>query len=288
MRLTSIEMYSANFDNTIEFNLKGSGHKGRYSIRTIAGLDAEEIIPKFYGNSLNADSKFYDYSMKPRDIVMRLILNPRFRLNESYSDVRDELYKLISSNRSGLVTLYFKSGTTVIASTVGAIIKFESVYFEKLPEVQLTIRCPDPMFRGVTPVVFTDAALPTANPIEIADSLSTAPHGFTMQFSVTSSLDDSSGPEYAAISIQDLSSSPNWKFQLSGSYSSGDVIYLSSEYSNKYIYKINGGVTTELADKIKPGSIWPVIFPGLNSFHIPQIASIDLDDLRYYPSYWGV
>jgi hypothetical protein len=282
MRVTNVEMFSAALEESIDFSLQEVDPESKYMIRAMVGLDAEEIIPKFYSFSTNTKAKYYDFSMKPRDLVIRVVLNPNFANDEDYGDLRDELYRAISATRTGQVELHFHSGGTLVSRLFGYIVKFEVPYFVKLPEVQITVRCNDPMFRAINPVILAPAVLGTTNPIKVPDSLSTAPHGFIMQVTFTAT-----SPSFT---IQDVPSSPEWKFTVtpSGGFLSGDVLYFSSEFSNKYLYLIRSGSTIQLADKVAPTSLWPVIFPGLNSFHFPDLAKISWNTLRFYAAYWGV
>jgi hypothetical protein len=282
MRVTAVEMYSPNFTEIITFSLRDYDPTARYIVRNIVGLDAEEIVPKFYGFGLNTKPKFYDFGLSAREIVIRIVLNPDFRSDESYSDVRDTLYRSISATRTGMTALHFKSGGTVVSKISGFITKFEVPYFVKLPEVQLTVRCDDPMFRGINPVIFAPAEMKTTNPILIPDSLSTSPHGFSMQLTFKAT-----APSFT---IQDVPTNPEWKFKVtpSGGFLSGDVLYFSSDYSNKYLYMVRAGTTTHLLDRLEPTSIWPILFPGANSFHFVDIASFNWNTVEYYAAYWGV
>jgi hypothetical protein len=284
MRVTSIEMQSPTLEEPINFSLSSRNPKARYKVRAITGLDAEEIVPKFYGFGLNGDSgsKYYTFNMKPRDIVMRINLNPNTEINESYSDIRDDLYRAISSTRTGKVALYFKAGATTVSHIYGFITKFEASLFTRTPEIQLTVNCDDPMFRGINPVLYSDAELPTTNPVTIGDVYSTAPHGFEMQITY-----NAASP---ALTIQDEASSPNWAFTVtpSGGFLSGDVLHFSSEFTNKQLYLVRSSTTIELIDKISPASIWPLIFPGGSTFYFTDMTKFDLDMISYYASYWGV
>ena len=99
MRVTSIGLYTDDVE-VATFALRKESAKSRYMVRQIIGLDADEITPKFYGFGLNGQSKFYNFGMKPRELIIRVILNPTFALNEEYTDVRDELYKAIFCNKA--------------------------------------------------------------------------------------------------------------------------------------------------------------------------------------------
>lgn len=282
MRVTSVDLVSPNFSEAITFNLRGTDPSSRYMVKDIVGLDAEEITPRFYGFGANTSPKFYDFGLKPRDIAIRVVLKPRHNLDESVSDIRDELYRAISATRTGQISLNFNSGSTLVARIFGFITKFEVPYFSKSPEVQLTVRCNDPMFRAINPVHYTDDILSASNPVLVPDSLSTAPHGFSMQVTFnTSSL---------TFTIQDAPTNPEWSFTIvpSGGFNVGDVLHFSSDFSNKYLYMVRGGVTTHLIDRLQPSSIWPILFPGLNTFHFNDIAKVDWNFLEYYAAYWGV
>lgn len=282
MRVTSVEMYTETFEEPISFSLLKEDLDAQYHVRTILGLDADDITSKFYGWSKSGQKQYFDFSLKPRNIVMRIILNPRFNLDESYSDVRDELYRVISANRTGLVHLHFKSGATTVAHIIGSVNKFEAIHFTNLPEVQLTFRCPDPIFKGINPVLFVTEDLAVTNPVRIPDSLSTAPHGFTMQFTFSDVVTD--------FTIQDLEDDPEWKFKVipDGGFVADDVLYFSSEYSNKQIYMIRDVDTIHLVDKVESGSIWPIIFPGQNEFYFLPEEDVVWGPVQYYASYWGV
>ena len=284
MRVTNVEMQSPTLEEPVDFSLSGNDPTARYQVRNIVGLDAEDLIPKFYGHGLNADSdyKYYDFSMKPREIVMNIVLKPQFGINETYSNVRDKLYRSISSTRTGKVALDFKSGATTVSRIYGFISKFEVPYFVRLPEVQLTIKCDDPMFRAINPMVYETSDLPLVNPVIVGDSLSTAPHGFEMEITF-----DATSP---TLTIQDEATNPNWKFTVtpSGGFLVGDVLHFSSEYSNKYLYLVRAGTTIDLLDKISPSSIWPLIFPGGNTFYFLEIAKFNWNHIQYYACYWGV
>jgi hypothetical protein len=282
MRVTTVTLYAVPGEEVITFSLRDSDPRAQYVIRNMVGLDAEELIPKFYGSGLYTKPKFFDFGLKAREIVARIILNPRIRIDESYSDIRDELYRAISSTRTGQVTLHFNSGATTVSQISGFITKFEVPYFTQLPEVQITIRCDDPMFRGINPVEFEPADMKTVNPIIIADSLSTAPHGFCIELTFKAA-----APSFT---IQDVPTNPEWLFKVvpSGGFLIGDKLYFSSEFANKYLYMVRAGVTTYLTDRIQPNSIWPILFPGSNSFHFVDIASFNWNEVDFYPAYWGV
>lgn len=281
MRVTSVSVI-ANESEAIRFDLRNVESKSPYQVRTIIGLDADELIPKFYGFSRDGSKKFFDFSLKPRTIVMRIVLSPRFHLGESYSYIRDNLYRTISATRSGEIELQFHAGASTVARINGFITKFEVPYFSKTPELQLTVRCNDPFFRSINPTIMEASDLGYSNPVVVADSASTAPHGLHMHVTMTAAI--------PSFTIQDRQTDPEWMFKVLpfGGFQVGDVLHLSSEFTNKQLYYVRGGVTTHLMDKIELTSVWPTVFPGFNEFWFPDMGSFTWGDLEYITTYWGV
>jgi hypothetical protein len=282
MRLTSVVLHSLDTNEDIEFSLRESRVGNRYIVRTIVGIDAEEIIAKFYGTGLVSGNKFHDYVMKPRDIAMRVGLNPKFRVNETVSEIRDELYRIIAANRTGAIQLQFKSGGSTVKVITGRITKFEVAYFENFPELQITVNCPDPMFRSILPATLSPAELPSVNPVVFADNESTAPHGLSFSVVFTGAT--------ATFTIQDKASSPDWKFEISpvGGFDVDDELHFSSEYGDKQLYITNVGGTTHLMDRVDDASTWPIVFHGRNELYFLPIANFDWLELSYHAAYWGV
>jgi hypothetical protein len=61
---------------------------------------------------------------------------------------------------------------------------------------------------------------------------------------------------------------------------------LSSEHNNRIVHLERYAVFYQLADRIVPNSIWPVMFPGENSFICSDLA--EWVYITHYPTYWGV
>ena len=281
MKITSVDLSSDNA-NIFSFSLQEASPTDKYFVKTIIGLDADEIVSKFHAFSLQSKYKYFNFVLPKRDIIMRIGLNPNYALNESPSDIRDELYRAIAASRLGVVDLLFNGGGSVQAKISGFITKFEVPYFSKEAELQITIKCIDPVFRGFSPVTLESGELGTSNPFYIADSISTAPHGFAFNCTITGTIAD--------FVIQDQASNPEWYFNVTpfGGFLNGDQLFFSSEYGNRYLYMIRSGVTTPLLDRIDPTSIWPTIFPGANEFHFTRMGSFTWGELTFYPTYWGI
>lgn len=274
MKLTSVEIHPNGSSNIATMSFRDPRRLNPYNVKRIIGLDADEIQPRYSGSS--GAQKFYNLSLEKRDVVMLVELNPTY----VYSELRDNLYKLISSSRTGLVELWFKNGETVVAVISGFITKFETEHFERDQQVQLTINCKDPMLKAPNAVVVDISDLdPAATTIE--DPLSTAPHGMKFEVTVLEPL--------ASFEMRDTSGI-DWEFSVDpiGGFLADDVVHVSSEYGDRYLYIVRDSVTIHLASAISPTASWPIIFPGENTFVLENPTSWDWAAISYYPTYWGV
>lgn len=279
MRVSAIDLYTSDVE-FMTVNLRTPGSRDKYHAKAIIGLDADELNPRFYGFGAVAGAKYHEYTRKVRDIVMRVVLNPNYKLNERYSDIRDDFYRAISMNRTGEVRLVLRSGASSVAQIYGRIIKLEVPHFSKIPELQVTIRCDDPIFRGVSPVELESADIVSGTDlIEFTDAISTAPHGFTLVTTV------STGVSSFTLRAPD----DDWVFDVAYALVAGDVLTLSTEYGAKALSIFRSpGTTINLMDKVTTESFWPVIFPGYNEWGWDNLANFGAKTLSYKTAFWGV
>lgn len=279
MKLTSVELHPAGSASVCVLSFRNPAGTNPYNVKGIGGLDADDIVSRFYGGSGNS-ARFFNLALEARSIPIRIGLNPRFNLDESFSSLRDELYKLIASSRTGTIEVQFLNGEDVIATLTGFVTKFEAPHFEKTQEVILTIKCDDPMLRAPEATVVDVEELDPAETL-IQDLLSTAPHGFTFELSFQDDM--------ASLIIGDPDDD-TWLFTVSpaGGFLEDDVLHFSSENNDKYLYLVRGMTTIHLADKILSGSVWPILFPGDNTFELTTAADVTWESISYRPAYWGV
>lgn len=282
MKVTSIDVYASNSNNVLSLTFKDPTSQNSYIATEILGLDADEITSKFYGSSSLSEDRYYELSLKKRDIILKIKLNPNLVSGESFSTLRDAIYKLIASSRTGAIELRFKNGLINVASISGFVTKVESPQFTKSPEIHLTINCNDPMLKGFE-LIDIDVELLNSTNTVITDDESTAPHGFQFGVLFSNTIDN--------FIIKDAIT-PTWTFEvdLTGSplveFIVGDQLNFSSEYNNRYLHLLRGVNTYQLIDRIVAGSIWPIIFPGDNLFVCSNFVTWEY--IRYYPTYWGV
>lgn len=280
MKLTDIEIHPANSSEVAVLSFRDPGRNNPYNVKGIVGLDADNIVHKFYGISEDSNSAFYSLSIEDRKIVMSIELNPNFGIGESYAQLRDNIYRLIQSSRTGVVQLQFLNETEIVAAISGFVEKVEAPQFEKTQEVRVTLNTGKDLLQALYPVNIDVTGL---DPLltTIVDDLSTAPHSFDFQmmftdfvetFSITNPFD------------------PQWIFAVSpvGGFGNGDVLNFSSDLKNKQLYIQRGPTVIPLADVIVPDSKWPIMFPGDNPFACENHTLMNWVSISYRPTYWGV
>lgn len=288
MRVTSINLCSGSDEVIIHMSFRDPGSTSPYIARNITGLDAEEIIPRFYYMSDYNKEKYFDLTIGSREIVIDILLNPTYgEYVKSYSQLRDDIYRSIAATRSSIMTLEFFDGQEELARISGFVTKVETEHFSEAPELKLTLRCDDPTLRAperIKVAYLTETELPPGDPLEqnIYVSDSTAPHGFRFKATFMAAA--------SYFYIRNVGSEVEWQFQINplSAFEIGNIIEFSSESGNKNLtfYYSEGSVFTNIIDRIAPSSIWPILFPGDNSFlYSPEVR---LDYIDYYPTYWGV
>jgi hypothetical protein len=219
--------------------------------------------------------------LPPRELVMRIGLNPNYNLNQRAGDLRDGLLRMISANRGGKIQIRFNEDAVTTAAISGFITKFVGPITNKEPEAQITVRCDDPLFKSLD---ITNAIVSAIadSPFEIIDPISTAPHGFKMKVTFTAN--------HSNFVMAPPGGSPDWEFQINYAFLTGDQLYISSEVGDKYVYRVRSAATLHLADLIAPGSIWPLMFPeDPNEFSISgHNDDMTIDEWYWSDTFWGI
>ena len=280
MRVHRIDLYS-NDKEVARFDTDGPNSRNPYILRAVAGLDAEQITPKFYGQGSVTDIKFTALSLEPREVVLRIGLKPDYSVDNAPGDLRSNLLRAIASNRKGTVQLRFYENEVVVGVLEGFVTKHQAGLSSKEAEVFITIKCENPIIRSmdVTSVIIaglSDPGLPV-----ITDPISTSPHGFKMKVTYTA--------DRFAFEMSSQDDFPDWEFQINYAFLTSDELYISSEDNDKYVYRVRSGVTLHLTDLIEPGSLWPIMFPGSNEFSIGGVpGDITINEWYWYETHWGI
>lgn len=297
MIIDEIEMWAVSelgvsAEEFVSFSLSQVDQTQSYILEQAVGLDPDQITPVFAGSWTEGAIKeeYFEMKLPPRSIGLKIKLNPQLGASETYSSLREHLYKIISRARTGKVELRLKYNDTIVATIQGLVNRVESSLFDTDPKIQLSIGCQDPFLKGPEEILYPSPTYtyPADFDWTIDDDVSTAPHGFRMKITVGAYDVDS-------LTIQTVTGYDNLALTVNKTFQEDDEIFFSSEENNKYLYFVRGSSTTYLTDKIESGAVWPRLFPGENNFHLNAPTqeelfgyTVRIDYIKHYPHYWGV
>lgn len=275
--IDSIHIYSADNETHIVLALGPSG-SNPYVVQNVYGLDLDEVTYMHYGSEDGGENSFYEPTITKRDVVILMGLRPG--VETTYSALRADLYRLVSSARSAGVRIEFRSGNTVVSYLAGVVAKVEAPLFSKKQEAQLTVDCSaDPMFRAPARTgINTSTLSPTLPIIEVPDA--TASCGLRFHASFIQNVD--------SFRMGDVADT--WFFEIDleafGGFNIGDELYVDGDKSNRYAWIIRAGDQILLTDSLVADSVWPMLFPGTNELTVS--AGIAWVSASYLKSYWGL
>lgn len=298
MLIDSVSIVAQNTTRALDFRFRDSRNRLPYQVRSITGLDADEILTLYAGRSANNKEAFRYQSRGPRSIVMLLGLNPDWSSGQTFSDLRDAVYRFVGSSPTGLVEIRFNYGTSndnshVKAVFTGSISKVETNHFVDRPEIQLTIESEEtPMLESLNYLTMTPVWEPISDPlgdraVNLSDEISQAAHGFSTSFTFSGVSD--------GFKMEGKEGLLGLTFEIVGfTFQSGDVLNLSSIRSALSLSVDRAGETIHLIDKITAESIWPVVFPGDNYYTwttngiLGPDGVADMNDVSWKSAFWGI
>ena len=283
MNFDTVELLGAASNEVVSMAFKEPSIKAPYTVKAILGLDVDEVITSYIGVG-SGTTQIYNMTVGKREVVLNFAITPRYGIGESVSSLRDNIYRAISANRTGAMTLKFKLDDTVVAFIKGFTTKIEADQFSESPQIKLTLDCSrDPLLRSEA-IIVQDTNEFSNNLAIINDPVSTAPHGIGMSFYCNEAV--------SSFTISDDLPQP-WSFVVTpgiiGSdtgFKVGDSLHISSEDHNYQLYVVRNAVTTHLAQGLSLGSVWPYMYPGETSFRYSN--EFNCSGLLYRQAFWGI
>jgi hypothetical protein len=265
-----------------DLNLDSTSGENGYILKEAAGLDPPDFISVVEGFDKFGTPVMTDVS-ETKELVLKVGLNPG--LGQSYSTLRDDLYKFISR------TVYVKlmNDSMVIAQIIGHIKHFDAVHFSNQPEIEMTIECQDGEFSAPSSIDIPLTTLNTLTPI-INYEDGTAPTGLDLQFTYTAVGVGTGFTIFNHSRVWYIGADQVFnEFKLTYPFNTGDIITISTQPKKKRITLLRGATTYDLAGYINGGAVWPRLYPGVNSFEWSFASTwMHWDKASYIPKYWGV
>lgn len=264
----------------LDLNLDFSAGDNGYTLKGSSGLGPPTLVPVVIGFDATG-TPIMDNIAQKRLISLKIGLTPK--LNQTYGDLRDALYKFVS--RGMFVKLMY--GAEIICQTRGFIKNITPDAFTNKPEIIIDIECNEGDFAAPQPNNVPIATLNTLTPVIVYEQGS-APAGIDLTYAVTathSGFTISNHAEFWHVGEGDVTN----QFIVSYTFLNGDTIYISTHPKNKRITRVRAGVEMDLAGYINPGAVWPKLYSGVNSFAWTFASSWGhFTAASYIPRYWGV
>jgi hypothetical protein len=277
-------------DNDIVLSLLDNDPLANYRIKNVTGLEPQEVGGSYLHRYV--DTNFG--ALLPREISILLELNPINSEGKHVSDIRNDLYRLINGpNHSELSVCLWYQGFE-LANISGAVTRIETNPFSKDSEAIITLTCEDQIFRAplaenvwdittrhVGPPAGVIVDVDGVDSIIVNDTKSTAPHGLYIDIEWTGYTPG----EFEMTST--YSDGTVTSFLVNQTLNAGEHLIINTNYGAISVDHVVLGVSTQVADTIEPGSVWPAIYPLNNQFGFP-LRYFWIDTFTHIPAYWGV
>lgn len=269
---------------TCDLNLNYTDGPNGYTLKEETGLGPPDFKAVVIGFD-NTGIPIKDSIPDKRLISLKIALVPQH--GQTYGSLRDALYKLIG--RSVYVKLM--DGADVICQTTGYIQKIDPFHMTNRPELIVIIECEDGVFSGPDAVSIPTASF-TGQTVPIFNYMDgTAPAGFELSFQNTT------GVSKTGFSITGHSEfwhagsgDVNNTFQIVYPIDNLDIITINTHPKVRSImmHDNSTGFDIDLSGYLNAGAVWPVFYPGVNTFtwDLNWVTTWVL--ARYIPRYWGV
>lgn len=284
MNFDTVDLLCSCSNEVVSMAFKEPSLRAPYTVKAIGGLDVDEIFTSYIGRGTGSNP-LYSMGIGKREVVVRFAITPRYAIGETVNSLRDNIYRAISANRTGAMTLQFKNNDLIVGFIKGFTTKVEASQFTENPEIQLTLDCSkDPILRSEIEY-FADVGSFSNNLAMVTDDVSTAPHGMDMIF-----VCDFDTPSFT---ITDESANP-WSFVVTpgafGGQSAGfkveDLLHISSNDHYHQLFVVRNNVTTHLAQALSINAVWPYMYPGQTTFRYS--SNFTCTEWIYRQAFWGI
>lgn len=258
----------------IELKIAEAAGSDRYILKgDVDGLGPPEVEVHI------ADGYYQGKKVLTRELEFKVGLNPEWSLGERPSNLRSELYGLLTSNNEQdhvMVTLH---GLTSNYYTKAWVKRLVPVPFAADPEVLVTLACEKPYLLG-DPIIYDleEIEVPGEPFVFVIDNIGDAPTGW--QLTLRNSLPGPTfdfGPERW----------PNLdeRMETATTIPSNAQVRFDSDWDTRSMTLIRSGVPdVDISGTLTASSTWMSLRPGLNYFRSAGSASA----ISYTPKYWGI
>lgn len=270
MKFTAIRLQSNVYIYLPVVNVSASDP---YILKSAEGLGPPEVNV-FISQTTNMDGYYKGRQAQYREIVLSVGLNQNYKNAVLASDLRAELYTLLSPVYSDAMQIVISDEGNDLMYTTGYVKKLEVVPFSATPEVQLTISCLKSCFEAMD-LVHVEVDQDHAYWQSITNE-GTAETGIIFRGTML----------YDAVGFAMQDSRAN-VMSLEYEFREGDVLNIDTRPGSRSITVERDGGTINIIHALSMDSNWLWVYSGYNEFRTVS-PTFTWDDLSYVPQYWGI
>lgn len=260
----------------IDLPILGASMSEPYKVYAVDGLgppDLDVLLAETHAPG----GIFVSRRAQGRQIIARIGLNPNYETGLTISDLRYDLYGLLSPGVDPTdQSIFFKLMKQNVpqVQTQGYVKRIEIVPFDKKPQVQLTMDCLGPYL--TKPDITTVDYIPqnTSWPLT---NVGRAPTG--IEFCVTFA-----SPTTAfSIGVESGGS-----MAFTGDFQIGDKLIVDTNEATRFVGHMRGGSYIAYLELLDPESDWLTLHGGTHNIQTSDPLEFDWDYFRYYTRFWGI
>lgn len=280
--LTEVKAYSSwRSAPTLPLVEGGTPDRDLIQVRNIEGLNPVKASVNTSPFGSVDGASYVGSSVISRNIVLTLHPNPNWD-DWTYEGLRRLLYQYFMPKRE--VRLVFYSDDMDPVEISGYVEDVGVNMFSKDPELLVSIICPDPYFTSTTPKVISGLTIHDrlSFPVEV-DYKGTVETGIKLKVTATADTPPTS------IGVQ-VGPSPVLPFGATATISPTMYFEMSSLPMKKFVQNVTfgSGVITNLLPKVREGSLWTVLQPGVNEFGVYTDVGAHDWELTYFERFGGL
>jgi hypothetical protein len=270
MKFTKIRL---NGLSTVDLPIVNALPTDIYILKAADGLGPPEVDVSI-ANTLNAGGFYQGRRPQPREIVLRIGLNPNYRASQTVADLRASLYGMLTPGVSDIVQVDIMDGDTQLVYTTGYVKKLEIAPFSPTPEVQLVLACMQQYLLSPT-LLYVN---PGSEASPVISNVGNAPAGFEMEVIFT-----------AATTNWALVDANGVGMGFAHAFASGDKLIFNTQPGSRGAWLVANGTSTKtnFIHKVTYDSTWYMLHGGDNIFATSS-QNFNWGNVSYLPQYWGI
>ncbi len=269
MKFTGIRLYGL---STVDLPLVNLATSNPYILKAAEGLGPPEVNVSI-GQLMNMDGFYKGRHTQYRESVLTIGLNSNFKTNILASDLRSELYGLLSGQVDDEIQLVILKENEEVMKTSGYVKKMEVVPFTASPEVQITIACTQSYFEALD---FIWVDLVPNRLWQTISNTGTVETGLVVEFLFTEDC------------TQFVVKDGRFKtMTLNDEFVAGDILTMNTQPGSRSIMLSRDGAQGSLIKALSMNSQWLSVYGGENVLQMDTLVA-EWSELYYKPKYWGV